>query len=814
MKKHIFLLVLFAHIYATITCAQVLTFEGKVTDSLTEKGIPYVNIGFPAYSIGTSSNELGDFVIKIPQERRGDTLVFSSIGYVTLKIAVKAMIGQKSIRNIVLKPNTINLDEFVFKSIDANKTLTAFFKNRAKNYATKPAMLQYFCREALKATNGETYFAQSEGILEMYKSSINETDDDHVRLIKGRKKKLDNTYVNSDEKTIKIPDIVNGPTTGIQLDIVKSPKFFIEQHKQFKFSHNGYDRLNDRPTYILDFSPRDTSKRTLQAHEQDFYTGKIYIDTASFALVRAEFDLSRRGKNVVNLELDRDKLPLRLNKRTYVIDYAQFNDKWYFKSATVVNNYTLDRELELTNRLEAFVTRIETEKVKKFSDSKDIKELESLGNTITSFDDSFWEDYNFIKSANLAANEPDADAVSASSIKILSTTEQEVKTPLILDYQQNKQVIFFKGGLKQAMKLAAAQKKFIFVDVYTTWCAPCKKMADEVFKDEEIAELMNTFFINIQVDAERNGRDIALKYGVEAYPTTLIIDSTGAVIQNNRGYSGINSFLTQIENTLEFMPNGAVYIATKEAYLKHRKEYNYLLTFAILRRQLGMSNEVMTDALIKSLPLDSLQQLHYQQFITTYANAPDGTTFEFILKNRQLLLFEHKLKSIVQKNVNLAIQKKDKNLLKRALEANASILNSPAVSDEKNAQMTLKYNEEINDFKDYHATAVDILTRYYVPQLGNTNDSIVKDYRAKIQEIGRHYVASIKNKKCLQDIADLVNAACEKHESAELLSLSGQLFYRLNEVNKAKELLNKALKMSKNAKEIADVLDSMNRGVF
>ena len=157
MKKQLVAL-FFSFFLCAATNAQSLTLQGRVIDTTNaqKKGIPYVNIGFPATSVGTASNELGDFVIKIPQERQGDTLVFSSIGYVTFKIAVKAIIGQKNLKNIALKPNTINLDEFVFKSVDANKTLSNFFKNRAKNYATKPALLQFFCREALKATNSNT----------------------------------------------------------------------------------------------------------------------------------------------------------------------------------------------------------------------------------------------------------------------------------------------------------------------------------------------------------------------------------------------------------------------------------------------------------------------------------------------------------------------------------------------------------------------------------------------------------------------------------------------------------------------------------
>ena len=48
--------------------AQILTFQGQVVDATTQTGIPYVNIGFPKQSIGTSSNEMGAFVIKISKD--------------------------------------------------------------------------------------------------------------------------------------------------------------------------------------------------------------------------------------------------------------------------------------------------------------------------------------------------------------------------------------------------------------------------------------------------------------------------------------------------------------------------------------------------------------------------------------------------------------------------------------------------------------------------------------------------------------------------------------------------------------------------
>lgn len=815
MKKHLFILSILMFFCAIIAQAQTLTIQGRVINAAAEQqGVPYVNIGFPAYAIGTSSNELGDFIIKIPQESLKDTLTFSSIGYVTLKIAVKELINKGENAVISLKTNAITLDEFTIKAVDANRIIKSFFKNLEKNYATEPALMQVFCREITKKADENLYFTQSEGITEMYKSSVKKNDD-QVRLIKGRKKNLSNIYVNQAKRSVKIPEIVNGPTTGIILDVVKNKASFMVQNWQFTFSHNGYERLNDRLAYVLHFSPKDTSKRILQTTDSDFYTGKIFIDTASFALMRAEFDLSTRGIRVINLESQRTNLPLIITKRRYVVSYAEYNNKWYLKSANVDNNYThLDAKIELTNKLEAFVTEIKTDAVKKFPKSQEIKADESLSNKITDFDDSFWEDYNVIKAAETIGDSLETDAPTLANADTLVTPKKSKITPLIVDKQSNKHVNFFKGDIREAQKLAAAQKKFIFIDVYTTWCRPCKQMAAEAFTDAEISELMNTFFINMQVDAEAGGRMIAGKYNVKAYPTTLIIDSTGAIIAENRGYEGVNIFLNQIEKAVALTATGNMYLVTKNAYLTHKKDINYLSIFANTNKKLGISNESLTDAVVRNLPLDSLKEVHFQQFISNFSTEPDGKTFDFILKNRDFLLFENKLTLLVQKNFNVAVQNKDKNLLKRVLKANEKIIKDPSVSEEKNAQLMVKYYEKTNNYKGYHESATDLLTLHYLPKLDNMSDSLTRDYQLKIEQIGGYYSDNIKEKKQLQVVAELINKACAKHECTAFVRIYAQLLYRLNETDKAKEWINKALKLSGNSKEIADILDRMNKGTF
>ena len=70
--------------------------------------------------------------------------------------------------------------------------------------------------------------------------------------------------------------------------------------------------------------------------------------------------------------------------------------------------------------------------------------------------------------------------------------------------------------------------KIIFLDGYTSWCAPCKKMDKEVFTRPEIANYFNQKFINVKYDMEGTQGDMLKdKYGVKVFPTYLFITPEG-----------------------------------------------------------------------------------------------------------------------------------------------------------------------------------------------------------------------------------------------------------------------------------------------
>ncbi|MEM8908097.1 MAG: thioredoxin family protein [Bacteroidota bacterium] len=91
-------------------------------------------------------------------------------------------------------------------------------------------------------------------------------------------------------------------------------------------------------------------------------------------------------------------------------------------------------------------------------------------------------------------------------------------------------------ALSDVLEKAEKKGKLVFVDLYTTWCVPCKVMDEEVFTDQAVMEVLNNNFLSYKVDAEKgNGTNLAFVFQSQVYPTLLFLDHRGKVIERNDG---------------------------------------------------------------------------------------------------------------------------------------------------------------------------------------------------------------------------------------------------------------------------------------
>lgn len=108
----------------------------------------------------------------------------------------------------------------------------------------------------------------------------------------------------------------------------------------------------------------------------------------------------------------------------------------------------------------------------------------------------------------------------------------------------NVEIDFFKGTWSEAVAKAKNENKPIFLDIYATWCGPCKLLKRQTFVDKEVVKFYNANFINVSLDGETgDGEVLAQKYQIPGYPTLIILDNKKNPLYATAGFMPPNDFL-------------------------------------------------------------------------------------------------------------------------------------------------------------------------------------------------------------------------------------------------------------------------------
>lgn len=126
--------------------------------------------------------------------------------------------------------------------------------------------------------------------------------------------------------------------------------------------------------------------------------------------------------------------------------------------------------------------------------------------------------------------------------------------------------IKFEKGLSWAQLREKAKKenKYIFLDCFTTTCAPCKLMDQEVFTRKNVGDFFNASFINVkaQFDSTKNDneevrrwyadvKDLTARFAINSYPTYLFFNPDGESVHKIVGGTlDGDVFLTQSKEAL------------------------------------------------------------------------------------------------------------------------------------------------------------------------------------------------------------------------------------------------------------------------
>lgn len=370
--------------------SKYIRIKGKVVDQEESYHLPLVNISIKGKALGTITNKGGEYEFVLPRSYIQDTLAFSCLGYAT---SFQPVPDNDSILNVSMVETSVKLAEVEVKYEDVDAIIEQAVHFRSDNYWDEKTLLTGFFRETIR--QDDAFVQVSEAIVEIYKTEYNRPQGvERVRFVKGRKNKEVSPM---DDVLFKLE---GGPYYFSRLDVAKYLDFFPVDKKEaiYRYSYKGNDVYNDEMVYRIGFKPIDDTGQLL-------YQGELLIHSSSYAIVRAEFELTRRSLRQSKRSIIRKtsrKVKARPLEASYYIDYRPFQGRWILnKVRGIVRVQIVDKKHQVDSEFDAvtemLISDMSSEGVERFKFSETFKPKYVLAEEIVEEDAAFWGNYNIIK---------------------------------------------------------------------------------------------------------------------------------------------------------------------------------------------------------------------------------------------------------------------------------------------------------------------------------------------------------------------------------------------------------------------------------
>jgi len=366
-------------------------------------------------------------------------------------------------------------------------------------------------------------------------------------------------------------------------------------------------------------------------------------------------------------------------------------------------------------------------------------------------------------------------------------------------------IVFEQGTWKQVLEKAKQTNKPIFVDVYTTWCGPCKKMSSEIFPLAEVGAVYNANFVCYQIDAEKGeGIDFAKKYEVKAYPSYLFIKPDGTLFSRALGSMPAKNFINVATAALADLNDPRSIEEWDKEYPTRKNETAFLLNYMDKRSKLGKSNDQLFDEYLRLIPEEELTS---DIVVKKYVN--DGQqlkvnsfAYENLLKNRTKYfgkLFGYTdvfLMAGVMNTMREAAKLKDDQLLEKAMKAYDQLPGNSLLKQKD--EIYMEYYQRAGNTNKYLKYATGFCNNYLMKI---SKDSIDKKDQLALKLIENQIKSGALAKIDSVQLAQLrqYSAHAERDKISESLNNVAWKFF---ETTSDKKALNDALSWSKRSLEI------------
>ncbi len=340
----------------------------------------------------------------------------------------------------------------------------------------------------------------------------------------------------------------------------------------------------------------------------------------------------------------------------------------------------------------------------------------------------------------------------------------------------------------QVLDQAKEEEKIVFVDAYTDWCGPCKKMSKQVFTSKKVGKYYNDNFISVKVDMEKGkGPQIGNNYNVFVYPTLLFVDGFGSLVHRVAGYQTVDQLIEEGKQATDPSQSLAAMDAKYEAGERDPgflKTYLKSKSMAMDGTHLPVAEEYLKTQSDWSEP-DNLS------LIFNMAEDADSEMFEYLMANKEKFVEQYGKGEVEGKIQGVIFTKIGDQSANLSMDEVGALFQKayPSRAAKMTSAYRMTYTRERGDREGFGKAAIDHFKNYPTQDPDELNDAAWTMYQV------------IDDAKLLKGATKLAKQSIKLDNGYYNTDTLAALYSKLGKTGKAIKTAQKAIALAKESGE-------------
>ncbi len=408
IKKLIIFLIIAINFTKVISAQSYTTIKGTIIDESNLNPIPYVNILIENSTIGTITNNDGQFILTFPNKLEKEILIISHLGYNDVRVNISDLIHHDSTFKIL--PKMIQLKEVEIIEYTPQAILKKAYTNIPKNYGVNPVILTCYLRTIKLVNDKLAEFA--EAVIEDYKSGYclypkrdhekKAMSTDIPYLIKGRVIE-DTVLLNELTGTRDFAYPVSAYFTDF-IELNHDQFFDPDEFRYYTYFMTKMIDQDGNSMYKISFNQKPGTRGLL-------HKGEVYVDPLDFAIKKIVVTYSSNGYDWYEKHYGRNIYTImglagwkgNVPQMKGTFNYCKKNDRWYFQSK--INEWIIDYNHTLPHKNFRYTYHQElvvmdytqsSDRIASYKGDKQLGVNENWSKIVGQPDEDFWGNFNYL----------------------------------------------------------------------------------------------------------------------------------------------------------------------------------------------------------------------------------------------------------------------------------------------------------------------------------------------------------------------------------------------------------------------------------